>query len=190
MKALGDDVEDEAKKKLGEDLLEKEETIRKGKEKIDEEINKERGTHLSGFTEEEQNRWVEKMKRTENKQKRFVEEIGRDEFLTLFEFTKREEEQTRKETIEDFKKEGAKYKAMKDEKGRFFTGQRLEVTEDQLKEAKKEMVTATGERGKKIKKVLLSIFTSVGYFFGELVGILWEGVKWWAGAGKKEEKKK
>ncbi len=188
MEVLDDKAEDEVKKKLGEELLRKEETIRREKEKLDEEVNRER--NISGLTGAERDKWIEKINRLEKKQLRLVRELGKDEFLTLFEFEKREKEQTRKETVEDLKKEGAEYKAMKDEKGRFFTGQRLEVTEDQFKKARKEMATATGERGKKIKKALLSIFTSIGYFFGGLVEILWEGVKFWAGAGSKGKEKK
>lgn len=186
MKALDDKAENEEKKNLGEELLKREEMIRKEKEKIDEEINQERERDLSGLTEAEQEKWIEKIKKMEKRQKRFVGELGRDGFLTLLEFEKRKKEQTRKEIIEDFKAEGAEYKIMKDKKGRF-TGQRLEVTENQLKEIRKEMATSTGERGKKVKKFLLSIFTSIGYLFGEFIGLLWEGVKRWAGVEKKKK---
>jgi hypothetical protein len=189
MKLLDDKAEDDVKKKLGEELLKKEETIRKEKEKLDEVINRER-EGAAGLSGTELDRWAERIKRLEKKQIRFEKELGRDEFLTLFEFEKREKEETRRETAEDLKREGAEYKAMKDEKGRFFTGQRLEVTEDQFKEVRREMTNATGERGKKIKKAFLSALTSIGYFFGGLVEILWEGVKFWARAGSKEKEKK
>ena len=144
---------------------------------------------MDEFSETERNNWIEKVNRMESCQDRILKELNRNEFLTLFEFDKKEKEAVRRETIEDFKKEGAKYKVMKGEKGKF-TGQRLEITEDQLKKARKEMKAATGERGKKIKKAFLSIFTSIGYLFGGLVGILWEGLKLWAGAKDTEKKKK
>jgi len=189
IKALDSEAENEVKKKLGEELIKKEEIIRKEKERIDEEINRERDRNLDEFSETERNNWIEKVNRMESCQDRILKELNRNEFLTLFEFDKKEKEAVRRETIEDFKKEGAKYKVMKGEKGKF-TGQRLEITEDQLKKARKEMKAATGERGKKIKKAFLSIFTSIGYLFGGLVGILWEGLKLWAGAKDTEKKKK
>jgi putative ABC transport system permease protein len=183
--ALNSESGSQERKDLAQEIIKREELLREKREKLKEELKEEQRKIITPER-------GENITRIEGEIIRINKEINGKEFLTLLEFEKKEQERKMKEFAEKLKEEisdGEKYVKMRDKKGKF-TGQRLNMTKEQVERAKKEMMDDT--RWERTKKKLLSIFDAISSLIEGGAGLLWEGIKAWAGAssGKKEKKKK
>ncbi len=180
--------------KFGDEVVEKREEIKEEVESLKKEIDEYINLLKEGEKNfEERNNLINEQLELEEKQKRILKILEKEGVLELFEWKDKEDrieeakkfEKKREKVVKELEKEGAEWVEVEEGSGK---GYRLEVTDDQIKKAEKEMQKDFKERreGSKGQKFLLKAATAPAFIlkvfgysiqaFGYVWGKIWEGV--------------